>query len=353
MAVLLTACAVEVPTPLIPEDYSAEESLEAVTPPPAVTMGDAVAFPSKLAALPASGDKNAFGGITSAPMAAALGGMFAGDIAAVESAVRLIDTAADSTPLEKWWSLFVRVQALVAEGRAAEAEGLIPDLAARETAWIGNDLNSRALQGEVLVWIGDLVSARRVLEATYRRTSAWRLPVSYGGPPTNLGEIVSLTTAQLRAMTALAALSLEEGNAKTAAAWAAAAEARFSDVQYVAEHPLYGPHLPMHYDAYYGRALNLAVLAGAEAQTGASSAASTFDQADRSLLALGWRCGPPLLRAFRARAHLRKGWADDALRATEAAMAAAIANGCARRSACPAWPGAVLSAARAPALPLG
>ena len=76
VAALLTSCAVEVPTPLIPAAFAAEESLEALTPPPAVAMGAAVAFPSKLPALPAAGDKNAFGGVTSAPMAAALGGAF-------------------------------------------------------------------------------------------------------------------------------------------------------------------------------------------------------------------------------------------------------------------------------------
>ena len=41
-------------------------------------------------------------------------------------------------------------------GRATEAEAALPELPARELSWIGHDLNSQTLRGEVLAWIGDV-----------------------------------------------------------------------------------------------------------------------------------------------------------------------------------------------------
>ena len=47
-------------------------------------------------------------------------------------------------------------------------------MSARELSWIGHDLNSQALRGEVLVWIGDFEAAQHVLSTVLYRTEAWR-----------------------------------------------------------------------------------------------------------------------------------------------------------------------------------
>ena len=148
-------------------------------------------------------------------------------------------------------------------GRASEAEQLIPELRRREQTWIGHDLNSRALHGELMVWIGDFAHALEELSEVYRNTKDWRMPVSYAGAPDNLAEIVSITQAQLRAMTSLSALAMQLGNDTLARDWANAAEARYNDVVYVVNHWIYGIVMPGHYDIYYGRAINQSVKAAA------------------------------------------------------------------------------------------
>ncbi len=181
-------------------------------------------FPDVVPAAPREGERNAFGGLTPAALATAWDAQLRNDIDTGLQALAELDDSSD--PLTAWLAGFIRVQMLLASGRAAEAKAELPQMATREIAWIGHDLNSEALRGEVLVWIGDFEAARFALASVLHRTAAWRLPVTYGGPPTNLGQIVSLTNAQLRAQTAMGALHFLQGDAEKAHTWASAAEAR-------------------------------------------------------------------------------------------------------------------------------
>ena len=274
------------------------------------------------------GKKHSFGERYSEGMAKAVQALYQSDLSGVRESLTLIDSDKDTTPLESWWGLFTYAQTLLGVGRASEAEQLIPELREREQAWIGHDLNSRALHGELMVWIGDYVPALEELGAVYRSTKDWRMPVSYGGAPDNLAEIVSLTQAQLRAMTSLSALAMQLGNDALAREWANAAEARYNDVVYVVNHWIYGMVMPGHFDIYYGRAINQTVKAAAIVALESDAAAQAIDDATQSITALGWRCGTVFLDAVLARAYLRSGDGDQALSRAKAATSDSIKAEC-------------------------
>ena len=324
--IVLGGCATEIPVVAIPPAPGSSFDPASITVPDARPLAEATVFPGTVPPPPSAGERNAFGGVTPAPLAAAWAAQQRND---TESALNVLAQIHESEdPLNAWLASFVRVQVLLTAGRAAEAEAALPELSERELSWIGHDLNSQALRGEVLVWIGDYEAARHVLSTVLYRTEAWRLPVKYGGPPTNLGQIVALTTAQLRAQTALGALFFLQGDAKSARSWASAAEARYNDVHYVAQHPLYGPHLPTHYDSFYGRALNLGVLAAAETQLGNDQAVSKHAAALRAVDSIGWNCGIPFVTALQAQALLASDRPKAALTAADAATRAATDRGC-------------------------
>lgn len=146
-----------------------------------------------------------------------------------------------------------------------------------------------------------------MLSTELHRTEAWRLPVTYGGAPTTLGQIVAWTTAR---------------------SWASAAEARYSDVHCVAQHPLYGPHLPTYYDSFFGRALDLGVLAAAETQLGNAEALSSHAAALRAVGSIGWGCGVPFVLALQAQALLGAERPEAALTAADTATRAATDRNC-------------------------
>ena len=152
--------------------------------------------------------------------------------------------------------------------------------------------------------------------------------MTYGGPPTNLGQIVALTTLQLRAQTALGALYFLQGAAERAQSWASAAQASYSEVHYVAQHPLYRPHLPTHYESFYGRALNLGVLVAAETKLGNAEALSRPAAALRAVDAIRWGCGVPFVLALQAQALLGAERPEAALAAGDTATRAAKDRGC-------------------------
>lgn len=274
------------------------------------------------------GKKHSFGERYSEGMANAVQALHRSDLPAARESLTLLDSDKETSILESWWGLFTYAQTLLAVGRASEAEQLIPELREREQAWIGHDLNSRALHGELMVWIGDYGLALKELGAVYRSTQDWRMPVSYGGTPDNLAEIVSLTQAQLRAMTSLSALAMQLGNDTLALEWANAAEARYNDVVYVVNHWIYGMVMPGHFDIYYGRAINQTVKAAAIVALESDAAAQAIDDATKSITALGWRCGTVFLDAVLARAYLRSGDGDQALSRAKAATSDSIKAEC-------------------------
>jgi len=99
-------------------------------------------------------------------------------------------------------------------------------------------------------------------------------------------------------------------------------------VHYVAQHPLYGPHLPTYYDSFYGRALNLGVLAAAETQLGNAEALSRHAAALRAVGSIGWGCGVPFVLALQAQALLGAERPEAALTAADTATRAATNRNC-------------------------
>lgn len=169
---VLAGCAAEIPVATIPPTPGPSFDPASVAVPDARPLAETTPFPETVPPPPAAGERNAFGGVTPAPLAAAWTAQQHNDVDSALSSLSEIHESND--PLTAWLASFVRVQVLLAAGRATEAEAALPEMSARELSWIGHDLNSQALRGEVLVWIGDFEAAQHVLSTVLYRTEAWR-----------------------------------------------------------------------------------------------------------------------------------------------------------------------------------
>ncbi len=56
---------------------------------------------------------------------------------------------------------YSRVRTLIAAGRAADAEALLPETERLELAYFGTNLGARSLRGEARFWLGDHEAAIR------------------------------------------------------------------------------------------------------------------------------------------------------------------------------------------------
>lgn len=330
LAVLfLSACASKVPVTIadssaVAEAGNAEELLSRLAARP-LAPGKTGSMPKQPLAMPRAGSTNAFGMAVTPALEKAYDAHFAGDGAA---ALAALDSEPNVTALpvkDRWHRSSLRAQVLIMMGRSADAEAELDRSAALEKEAFGRDIFTRALRGEVMVWLGEYDRAVNVLAPVAADVADWRLPTSYGGPPTNLDELVWVTTAQLRTYTALAGQYLLRGEISKALVWAQRAEVLYGDVHYVAGHPLYGPHLKVYADSYYGRALNQTFLAAAQVVTSEDTAAGTagFGAADAYYDAVGYQPGKVMTQAMRAWAALAAG--DVAIAESEAAVAVDLA----------------------------
>ncbi|MGB1110356.1 MAG: CHAT domain-containing protein [Gammaproteobacteria bacterium] len=280
--------------------------------------------------LPQAGQLNALNLTVSPAMAEAYlayaEGRGADALKALESASS--ETAADQS-LARFHLSTMKAQTLIMMGRAADAEEELQSTARYEIAVFGTDVNARALSSEVQLWLGNYLGARRIALGVAAQIRDWVLPTSYGGPPSNLAELVALTTAQVRAYTILAGQYVLRGEADMALPWAEAAEYVYNNVHYVANHPLYGPFVPTYADSYYGRAFNLAFLGVAKGISSGNAAdgQAYLRAANRYFEAIGYRAGKASTEAL----HAYLLWAlkdfDAASEQAERAVAAASERG--------------------------
>jgi len=212
-------------------------------------------------ATPGVGSTTSYGVTVTADLAAAFDAHMRGDGPAALAALDAAEAAAGGSARSLFEISMLRAQIHIMTGRSDAAEAETARAEAYEIQTFNTNVNSRALRGEARLWAGDFEFAINDLAQVAVATRDWRLPTSYDSPPTNMGEMFNMTTAQLRAGALAATYVLLEDFA-AALPWASRAEVA-ADVFTVATHPMYGSFVPFHADSYYGRALNLAVLGAA------------------------------------------------------------------------------------------
>ncbi len=228
-------------------------------PPATGNLVNPVPLPLRPIAMPQAGQLTSYGLTVTPDLATAFAAWAAHE---PDRALMALERAESTEDLATLWQVsFLRGLVLIMAGRAADAEAESLVTARREDAWLGHDLNAVALRGEARLALGD-PDAEDAFADVARRTAEWRLPVTYRAPPSNLAEIVALTTAQLRAFAGLARLAFRRGHYRLAMDWAEAAEDRFNDIHRLASDKTYGAFVPVHLDSYLERARNL-VLRGA------------------------------------------------------------------------------------------
>ena len=303
MALALGGC-VTVPLPQ-PRALSMEAPVapgfEGLGPPVGDSGADAVPLPGKFIGMPRQGEKNAYGIVTTPELETAYDAYLGGDVEAALSALDQAESSA-SDPVFLWQISFLRAQILLVAGRAADSEEELVESAKREIDAFGHNWNAVALRGEVRVWLGDLDGAMADFAKVVRAVGGWRFPVSYGGPPDNMAELVAVTTAQLRSYTGLSGVHFLKKQYERALAWAEATESRFNDVHYVSGHPIYGSVIHLHMDSYYGRAMNLAFMAASRLVVTGDGAGceAIFDRARAFFTAIGYGRGRVVVEALKA-----------------------------------------------------
>jgi len=311
----IAGCAAEVPVPKVSlvddrqlltdaQDEAVEQLALKGKP-----VADTAPTPPAKAAIPAPGETTSYGAAVTADLSAGFKNIYAGEHTTAVGHLEKVLATQPITANMQFEANFALARSYIAAGKFDAAETVIERIEQQEIQLFRTNVNSQALLGEARFWASDLDSALVILGKVAAETKHWKLPTSYGGPPTNLPELFNLTTAQLRAYTVLATIHLAQNDFETAADWANLAESGYKDVFYVAHHPLYGPFVPTHADSYYGRAMNLAVVGAVklviEQKRGSSDA--YFAAATAFLDAIDFVTPKLTVSAIRAQALLAAG----------------------------------------------
>lgn len=291
--------------------------------------GEAAPLPAGSVTMPRAGTQNAYGIPVTKNLENAYDAYLSGDSTTALQAIERAAAESAGSPLRTWHLSVLRVQVLIAAGRAADAEAELARTETFERQVFSRDIFTRALRGEALVWTGDYERAVEVLAPVAQAVKDWRMPTSYGAPPSNIAELVYVTTAQLRTYTALAGQYLLRERIPEALAWASRAETLYGDVHYVDDHFLYGKYLNVHADSFYGRALNLSFLGAAQTVAGKDRAAGaeSLSRSEAFYNAIGLTSGLTTTQALRAWAALAIGDFDVAESDAEKAVQMAVSTG--------------------------
>ena len=271
-------------------------------------------------ALPGEGQKNSYDFIVTPTLARVNDAFLAGEYEAALVALDQAEREADD-PLENWYVSFERARTLIAAGRAADAEAELAKTEKLEIAYFGTNLGSRALRGEARFWLGDYEAAIRDQLSVVEALGDFRAPTLFVFPP-QIPQLALMNRAQFRAYLVIANALMFKGDYAAALPWAEAAEQFFEESHYSWQHQLYSAYLKLDSDMFYGRGVNLAVIAAAQLQADgdAERAARTFASARAYLRAMGYDAGVSIVEAIRARALLD---ADRPARAEKVAAEAA------------------------------
>jgi CHAT domain-containing protein len=253
--------------------------------------------------LPKEGEENSFGIILSHELAKAYESYLNGD---GEKAIGYLDIASTKSidPLILWQIAYLKTQSLMLLGRDADAQKEVKLAQRYESEYFGHDLNSLSLKGEILTMEGRYDEARKIFSSILAAIGEWELPTNYSMPPSNLSELISISTAQLRSYTAMAASYIMQENYKEALIWAKEAEARFNAVHYISNHSIYGMFFHSYLDSYYGRAINMAMLGSAILATtkNLKEANKYYEKALKFFSAIGYQKGEIITLSLKAMA---------------------------------------------------
>ncbi|MDF1874277.1 CHAT domain-containing protein [Sulfurimonas sp. SAG-AH-194-I05] len=212
--------------------------------------------------MPGEGEKNALGVQISPELKIAYDNYLNGDGQKSLKALNIANTKTqDTLTLFQISSLKIRAYMLMGENKEAHKE--IKNLAKYEIQHFKHNLNASAFRGEVLMREGKFEESRQVLHNVLSEIGSWELPTSYGLPPSNIDELVAMTTAQIRSYVVIASSYMMQHKYKEAKVWAQEAESRLNAVHYISNHGLYGIFFKSYLDSYYGRAMNMIFLASA------------------------------------------------------------------------------------------
>ncbi|WP_416899163.1 MAG: CHAT domain-containing protein [Minwuia sp.] len=274
--------------------------------------------------LPGEGQANSFDFEVTPTLAAVNEAFIAGDY---EAALAQLDRAAAEADdsLERWFVSYSRARTLIAAGRAADAEAMLPETEALEIAYFGTNLGARSLRGEARFWLGDYEAAIRDELQVVEALGDFRAPTLFVFPP-QIPQLALMNRSQFRAYMVIANALIFQGEYERALPWAEAAEQLFEEAHYSWQHQLYSAYLKIDRDMFFARGLNLAIIGAArmQEQSGSALPERLFDSARAYLTAMGYEAGIATVDAVRARALI------DAGRPAEAAAQAANA---ARRAA--------------------
>ncbi|MBY8974840.1 CHAT domain-containing protein [Rhodobacteraceae bacterium NNCM2] len=233
-----------------PENLQVREGLELPVPDPDTIK------------LPGEGAKNAYGFVVSPELAEANEALLAGRY---DAAVTILDriAAREKDPLKRWHAYAQGVQALILAGRSAKAIERIPELERREIAYFGTNIGARSLRGDAKFWLGDNQGSVRDFLQVVEALGDFRAPSLFVFKP-QIPQLALLNRTQFRAYLGIARALMYSGDYAAALPWANAAEQLFEETHYAWQHVLYKHYLKIDADMFYGRGVNLAVMAASQ-----------------------------------------------------------------------------------------
>jgi len=276
---------------------------------------------------PKSGDLNSYDITVTPELEIAYENYLGGD---GQKALNALDKIASTSKDNKilWQASMLKMKVLIMMGLGDDAINETTNCAKYENLSFDSNLNCIAQRGESYVWAGDFKNAKKDLESVLLTIRDWELPTSYTSPPSNMPNLVAVTTAQLRSYTALAAMYTLEENYEEAYYFANEADKRYNAILFVSNHWLYGKFLRLHLDTYYGNATNLTFLASAQLAKGMNKKAElNFSKAIEFFEKIHYTKGKATVLALRARVLNRTGQYDKCNSAGEIALNYSLKNG--------------------------
>lgn len=274
-------------------------------------------------ALPGEGEVNSFNFKVTPALARVNEAFIAGDY---EAALNGLDDAAAEAddPLERWFVSYSLARTLIAAGRAADAEAMLPETEKLERAYFGTNIGARSLRGEARFWLGDYEAAIRDQLQVVEALGDFRAPTLFVFPP-QIPQLALMNRSQFRAYMVIANALAFQGDYERALPWAEAAEQLFEESHYSWQHQLYSAYLKIDRDMFFARGLNMSIIGAAKLQQGGSGdlPERMFASARAYLTAMGYEAGISNVDAVEARALIDAGRhadaADAAARAAERA----------------------------------
>jgi len=247
-----------------------------------------------------------------------------------EKALKALKLISENTKDNKmlWQTSILKMKVLLMMGRGDDAIAETSICQKYEKLSFNSNLNCIAQRGESFTWAGDFKNAKKDLESVLVTIGSWELPTSYMSPPSNMPKLIAMTTAQLRAYTALAAMYTLQENYEEAFYFANEADKRYNALLFVSNHWLYGKFLRLHLDTYYGNGINLTFLASAQLAKGMiKESEENYQKAIEFFQKIHYVKGKATVLALKARVYNRIGQYEKANTLGKIALKYSLQNG--------------------------